>query len=88
VSDVTGLVQEVPRTTVGASYGAAFLAASAVAASAPDIAAWNPIATTIHPHAGASADYDALFEQYLALYESSKGVQHELARRQRAGVPG
>lgn len=31
VSDVTGLVQEVPATTIGASYGAAFLAAGAVA---------------------------------------------------------
>ncbi|MGB4137790.1 MAG: FGGY family carbohydrate kinase, partial [Microbacterium sp.] len=43
ISDVTGLVQEVPETTIGASYGAAFLAAGAVSADgeAPAIAAWN-----------------------------------------------
>ncbi|MEN0022617.1 MAG: FGGY family carbohydrate kinase, partial [Microbacterium sp.] len=44
VSDVTGLVQEVPATTIGASYGAAFLAAVATAdGEAPSIAAWNPV---------------------------------------------
>lgn len=51
VSDVTGLVQEVPATTIGASYGAAFLAATATAAQGeePTITAWNPISERISP---------------------------------------
>lgn len=86
VSDVTGLVQEVPDTTIGASYGAAFLAASAVAADgeAPVITDWNPIAETINPDPDLADFYDALFDRYVRLYEASKDVVHELAAQQRA----
>ena len=84
VSDVTGLVQEVPRTTIGASYGAAFLAAVAVAPAdaAPDIAAWNPVATTVHPRAELATLYDERFGQYLRLYQDTKHVIHELVTTQ------
>lgn len=84
VSDVTGLVQEVPRTTVGASFGAAFLAAAAVAApgEAPSIAEWNPVATTVRPDPAAQALYDELFAHYLDLYESTVPVTHALAALQ------
>ncbi len=41
VSDVTGLTQEVRSVTIGASYGAAFLAARAVASVSID--EWNPV---------------------------------------------
>ncbi|MEZ3160807.1 FGGY family carbohydrate kinase [Microbacterium sp. BWT-B31] len=84
VSDVTGLTQEVPQVTVGASYGAAFLAASATADDAPDISVWNPRAHTIHPNPVATEEYDSLFAQYLSLYATTKSIQHDLARRQRA----
>jgi xylulokinase len=87
VSDATGLVQEVPRTTIGASYGAAFLAATAVADEPPRIAEWNPIATTIHPDPDAAAFYDDLFDRYVRLYASTKELVHELAADQRAAVP-
>ncbi|MFJ4223196.1 FGGY-family carbohydrate kinase [Microbacterium sp. NPDC089695] len=84
VSDVTGLVQEVPATTIGASYGAAFLAAAAIAGDEPPlIADWNPITDTITPNADLRADYDALFDRYVRLYEGTKGVVHELAAAQR-----
>ncbi|UWF77423.1 MULTISPECIES: FGGY-family carbohydrate kinase [Microbacterium] len=85
VSDATGLVQEVPETTIGASYGAAFLAASAVAAegAAPVITDWNPIAETVTPDPAVRATYDALFDRYLRLYEATKDVVHELAHAQR-----
>ncbi|WP_226534131.1 FGGY-family carbohydrate kinase [Microbacterium paraoxydans] len=85
VSDVTGLVQEVPQTTIGASYGAAFLAASATAAPgrAPAIAEWNPIARSVTPDGTRRALYDDLFDKYLRLYEGSKAVVHELAAVQR-----
>lgn len=85
VSDITGLVQEVPATTIGASYGAAFLAATATATAgaAPAITDWNPIAETIAPDESLRALYDTLFDQYVRLYEGSKDVVHELAAAQR-----
>lgn len=85
VSDVTGLVQEVPETTIGASYGAAFLASTAVAGpgEAPAITDWNPISQTITPDAGLRDLYDTLFDRYVRLYEGSKPVVHELAAAQR-----
>lgn len=82
VSDVTGLVQEVPRTTIGASYGAAFLAASA-AGPAPRIADWNPVAETIVPDAAHAARYEELFRLYLDLYDGTAAVSHALAARRR-----
>lgn len=87
VSDVTGLVQEVPATTIGASYGAAFLAASAVAepGAEPAITDWNPVAETITPDPGLRDFYDTLFDRYVRLYEGSKDVIHELAADQRGG---
>ncbi|WP_193597285.1 FGGY-family carbohydrate kinase [Microbacterium sp. YJN-G] len=85
VSDVTGLVQEVPGTTIGASYGAAFLAASAVSADGdpPRIEDWNPVAFRIEPDPGARAGYDELFDRYLRLYAGTAEVVHELAAQQK-----
>jgi xylulokinase len=86
VSDATGLVQEVPATTIGASYGAAFLAASAVADSsgdAPRIQDWNPVVDRIEPDPTARAAYDELFDRYLRLYAGTADVVHELAALQR-----
>ena len=85
VSDATGLVQEVPATTIGASYGAAFLAASAVGADghAPRIEQWNPVAERIEPDPDARTAYDALYDRYLRLYAGTKDVVHELAAEQR-----
>jgi xylulokinase len=88
VSDVTGLAQEVPGTTIGASYGAAFLAAVATAppGDTPRIAEWNPVATTITPDESKTEAYDALLDRYLRLYASTKDVVHELARLQRSAA--
>jgi xylulokinase len=88
VSDVTGLVQEVPATTIGASYGAAFLAATAIAApdEVPTITDWNPISERIQPDEGVRPLYDALFDRYVRLYEGTRSVVHELAAVQR-GTP-
>jgi xylulokinase len=82
VSDVTGLVQEVPSVTIGASYGAAFLAAGAVSDD-PRIDRWNPVETVIEPRPAAQADYDDLFALYLDLYPATRDVAHALAARQR-----
>jgi len=85
VSDATGLVQEVPAATIGASYGAAFLAASAVSDEGhrPRIEDWNPVVDRIVPDPDARAAYDELFSRYLRLYEGTAGVVHELAAGQR-----
>ncbi|WP_214106042.1 FGGY-family carbohydrate kinase [Acrocarpospora catenulata] len=82
VSDVTGLVQTLPRETVGASYGDAMLAAEAVgAATAAQTALWNPPTRRIEPDATQAARYDALFEDYLELYTSTAPLVHRLADR-------
>ncbi|GAB3603456.1 FGGY-family carbohydrate kinase [Microbacterium aureliae] len=85
VSDVTGLVQEVPRITIGASYGAAFLAASAVApdGETPRIERWNPTETTITPDPAKRERYDELFGLYIDLYRGTRDVVHVLAAHQR-----
>jgi xylulokinase len=82
VSDVTGLRQELPHTTIGASYGVAYLAARAVADVA--IAAWNPVERLVEPDPGVAADYDELYALYRELYPATSGIAHALARRQHA----
>lgn len=86
VSDVTGLVQEVPATTIGASYGAAFLAAVATADEPPLITDWNPVAQTITPNPALRAQYDTLFDRYVRLYAGTKDIVHELAADQRGAT--
>lgn len=86
VSDVTGLEQHVPRTTIGAAYGAAFLAAQALGAE-PDIEEWNPIESVIRPTPGHAARYDELFDHYHDLYAGTVTVTHALAAHQRARHP-
>ncbi|WP_194409897.1 FGGY-family carbohydrate kinase [Microbacterium cremeum] len=83
VSDATGLVQEVPRTTIGASYGAAFLAACAVSADPPRIGDWNPVDTVVRPDPELTSFYDELFARYVRLYDTTKHLVHELAADQR-----
>ncbi|BDI22090.1 FGGY-family carbohydrate kinase [Herbiconiux sp. L3-i23] len=81
VSDVTGLPQVIPEKTIGASYGAAFLAATA--RGDVDIDAWNPPAETVEPDPEAAASYDELFSLYEQLYHSTADIAHALAERQR-----
>ncbi len=78
VSDVTGLEQLIPRVTIGASYGAAFLAASTV--RNVDISEWNPIVTRVVPRA--DFPYDRLYSLYLELYRATAPIVHALAARQ------
>ena len=80
VSDVTGLPQVIPTITIGASFGAAFLAALTVRDA--DIDRWNPPAEIRTPDAQATQDYDELYELYRALYPATREVSHALAARQ------
>ncbi|MES2170490.1 MAG: FGGY family carbohydrate kinase [Actinomycetota bacterium] len=77
VSDVTGLDQQIPTVTIGASFGAAFLAAGLV--GSPDISMWNPIDRTVSPDPATTAEYDDLYSLYRELYPAIATVSHRLA---------
>jgi xylulokinase len=80
VSDTTGLEQVVPTVTVGASYGAAYLAARLLGPA--EIGDWNPAATRVVPDPAAAAEYDELYHLYRSLYPATRDIAHELAARQ------
>ncbi|MEV0226519.1 FGGY-family carbohydrate kinase [Streptomyces sp. NPDC050704] len=84
VSAVTGLEQEVRTVTLGASYGAAFLAAGAV--GEPHIDSWNPLRERVVPDPRLRARYDELYALYLGLYPATRDITHALAGYQR--TPG
>ncbi len=84
VSDVTGVRQELPRVTIGASYGSAFLAASAV--EPVDITTWNPVARVVKPNPDLSGVYGLLYGLYLELYEATSHISHQLAAIQRSSA--
>lgn len=85
VSDVTGHQQEVPRETVGACYGDAFLAAVGVGLAGRDDD-WNPAVRQIVPQATNRPSYDALYRVYRALYPATRDQVHALAQIQTASV--
>ncbi|KHL13184.1 xylulokinase [Mumia flava] len=81
VTDVTGLDQVVPRQTIGASYGAAYLAACATGEA--DIATWNPPETVLRPDPARHEEYSTLFALYRDAYPATRELTHRLADRQR-----
>ncbi|MFE1801325.1 FGGY-family carbohydrate kinase [Streptomyces sp. NPDC059517] len=83
VSSVTGLEQEVRTVSLGASYGAAFLAAGAV--GDPRIDAWNPVRERVAPDPLLRARYDELYALYLGLYPATRDISHALAGHQLSG---
>jgi len=86
VSDVTGRAQQLRRTSVGASYGMAFLAAR-VSGAGGDVVSmdrWNPVDRTIEPDQRHRQTYDEMFTLYRRLYDSTVDIAHALARRQAA----
>ncbi|MDR7233709.1 FGGY-family carbohydrate kinase [Agrococcus sp. BE272] len=76
VSDVTGLPQVLPSVTVGASFGAAFLAAGLI--GTPDIDDWNPASHIVEPDPGRHAAYDRLYGLYRDLYPATRDIAHAL----------
>jgi xylulokinase len=83
VSDVSGLAQDVPERTIGASYGDAFLAGLATGI-VPDRSAlhrdWVTIVTRLEPDPVRHAAYEPYYGIYRRLYERAKEELHELAR--------
>lgn len=80
VSDVTGLTQQIPRSTVGASYGGAMLAARL--AHGADTSAWNRTDHRCVPDPAHRARYDELYGLYRELYPATRDITHALARMQ------
>jgi xylulokinase len=74
-SDVSGRSQIVRANTIGASYGDAFLAATAVGDVKRDaIRTWNPVATTIKPDPGQAAVYGRHYAIFKDLYRQTKDL--------------
>ena len=75
VSDVTGLPQDIPGTTIGAAYGDARMAADS---RGVDTGGWNPVAERLEPTTGDL--YDALYGVYRRTYLALRDDMHLLAR--------
>lgn len=90
VADVTGREQVVAQVTNGAAYGAAFLAARAIAPTGPDGAgrdgrpgspddAWFKPLRRIVPDPATAATYDRGYALFRRLYHDTRPVVHALA---------
>ena len=79
VSDISGEVQELPRVTVGASYGDAFLAGLAAGVlERGDLTRWVRPDRTVTPDPAVRAEYDRLYGLYRQLYEQTRSTVHAL----------
>jgi xylulokinase len=73
-SDVIGMTQHIRKTTIGASYGNAFLAAMGVGdVKRSDIQKWNDADRAVAPATQTAEIYDRQFKLFRALYEQNKG---------------
>jgi xylulokinase len=79
ISDATGLAQELPTSTVGASRGDAFLAGRAAGVlRADDLATWVEVRDRIEPGGGAT-ERAAEAVAFRRLYDDSRDLVHDLA---------
>jgi xylulokinase len=82
VSDVTGLAQELPDRVIGAAYGDAYLAATAVGLVQRDAFAshpWIRIVDRVVPDPEQKTRYDTRYGLYRALYTKTRAIVHALA---------
>ena len=82
VTDVTGVAQVIPETTIGASYGDALLAGLGSGLVSRN-ARWNPPAATLEPDRSTAERYAELYAIYRALYPATRDLAHAAARVQR-----
>jgi xylulokinase len=83
VSDATGLAQDVPERTIGASYGDAYLAgiATGIIADRASLARdWVQLATRLEPDQVQHRAYEPFYDVYRRLYQHAKSELHDLAR--------
>lgn len=82
-SDVTGLPQDLPRQTIGAAFGDAYLAGMAAGIFddfAPLHDTWVRIDRRVQPDPGAKPLYDELYAIYRALYRDNRGHMRRLSQ--------
>ncbi len=74
-SDITGQSQVLRESSLGASFGDAFLAAIAVGDAKPeDIDAWNPRAGEVSPRVQYSELYSGQYEVFRGIYDQTSGL--------------
>ena len=79
VSDIADISQELPRITIGASYGDAFLAGLVSGTvERASLERWLGPSRTVRPSAENRATYDHLYALYLDLYEKTAAIVHQL----------
>lgn len=83
VSDICGREQQVPATTIGASYGDALLAAMGTG-TVPAGTDWARIERTVSPNPSTRELYDRLYRAYGELYPATRAHMHLLASMQRS----
>ena len=78
-SDVSGLAQEAPEVSIGASYGDAFLARLAIGdVSRSAIKQWNPAAFRIEPDPRNARLYEKRYKTFRELYPRTRDIMAEL----------
>lgn len=77
MSDVTGVAQDIPHTTIGASYGDALLAARAIGLPT-DRVDWARVVDTVRPDERVRERYAALYALYRELDPITRPVSHAL----------
>ncbi|MDT5069942.1 MAG: xylulokinase [Mycobacterium sp.] len=77
VSDITGRPQLVPEQAIGASYGAALMAAIGVGLVAPETD-WTKIAREVTPNPANRELYDELYDLWRGLYPATRDLVHGL----------
>lgn len=82
VSDITGRPQIVPKETIGASFGDAWMAGVGAGVISSDTE-WVRDPEVIQPDPTTKDVYDDLFAGYEDLYLSTRDVVHRLANRQK-----
>jgi xylulokinase len=75
-SDATGVPQDIPTTTIGASYGDARMAADACGLDTTD---WNRVSERIEPDPSTAAVYDEIYGVYRRTYEALREDMHRLS---------
>lgn len=81
VSDVAGIVSEIPKQNIGASYGDAFMAGLGVGVfdDYSDISKWVTMKHKIKPNDTGKAAYKANYGLYRDLYKTTKPLMHRLS---------
>lgn len=81
VSDICGIEQRLPKQTMGACYGDAFLAGLAAGRFGRDmLQEWVSVRSITRPDRGVEKVYDERYRVFRELYEATKGVVHTLSR--------